>query len=317
MLLKDAINEFIVDRRSLGCKPATLQFYQARLRESMRFLEGRGVSEVEGITRSEVRALFAHLNEQVYEQRLKEATVAAHGRALRAFCAFCTAEGWMKDNPMKDRPQVKVPEELPDTLSLEEIARLLAVCGDDDLGIRDRALMLLMLDTGLRAGEVCALTLNDVVLNGDRGEVTVQARSSKNAKERTVPIWTKTVEVIRAWLEVRPSEAATLFVASDGKKLTVRPLTESGLNQMMRRRAKQAGVNGKRRWCHIWRHTFAKLYVLGNGRVSGDLETLRRLLGHKSLETVRIYLGFKSEDLEWRHWELSPVRRLLEKGMSK
>lgn len=316
MLVKNAINEFTVGRRSLGRKRATLQFYQARLRKFVRFLEKRGVSEMEEISRSEVRAFFAHLYERVDKQELSEATVAAHDRALRAFCAFCTAEKWMESNPMKSRPRVKAPEKLPDTLSLEEIDLLLAACGDDELGRRDRTLMLLMLDTGLRAAEVCALTLDDVMLNGDRGKVTVKAESNKNATERTVPIWTDTVEAIKAWLEVRPSEAAALFVAWNGNKLTVRPLTADGLNQMMRRRAKQAGVNGHQRWCHIWRHTFAKNYVLGNGNVSGDLETLRRLLGHKKLETVKIYLGFKNEDLERRHWELSPVRRLAEQRVN-
>jgi integrase/recombinase XerD len=76
----------------------------------------------------------------------------------------------------------------------------------------------------------------------------------------------------------------------------------------MRRHAARAGVHGKRRWCHIWRHTFARMYVVRGG----DLETLRRLLGHESLETVRIYLEFRTQDLENLHFKLSPMRQVME-----
>ncbi len=244
----------------------------------------------------------------LYQRELSQDTVSAYDRATRAFCRFCMAEEWLEKDPMASRPRLKQAHSLPDTLSLEEIDRMLGTCDDSALGLRDRAIMLLMLDTGLRAGEVVGLTVEYLVLNGDRGIVIILATKAKGQDNRVVPIWTETVRALKAWQEVRPGGVQTVFVASDGYRLTSNTMTVDSLNKMMRRRAKRANINSKRRWCHIWRHTFAKTYVLAGG----DLETLRRLLGHRSLETVRIYLGFRNDELEQRHWELSPVRQLLE-----
>jgi integrase/recombinase XerD len=171
---------------------------------------------------------------------------------------------------------------------------------------RDLTVMLLMLDTGLRAGEVVNLTMDRLALNGDRGTVRIPAAKAKGKEDRVVPIWSKTVAALKAWLEIRPSAAETVFVASNGRGLTTDRLKPGGLNQMMHRRAEQAGIEGKERLCHIWRHTFAKRYVLGGG----DLATLARLMGHESLETLKKYLKFRTKELEERHWELSPVRQL-------
>jgi len=304
MKFQDAINEFILDRESLGRKPKTLRFYRTNLKGLTTFLESQDVVTVGELGRGDMRAFFAVLN----RCGLSDDTLAAYDRSVRTFFKFCMAEGWLEEDPMADRPRLKQAESLPDTLSMEEMDRLLATCDDSPLGRRDLAIMLLMLDTGMRAGEVVRLTMNRLTLNSERGKITIPARKAKGKKDRTVLIWTDTVEALKVWLEVRPVGAETVFVASDGYRLTTRPLEVDGLGALVRRRAKRAGVSGKQRWCHIWRHTFAKRYVLGGG----DLETLRRLLGHRNLETVKIYLKFKVSELEKRHWELSPVRQLSE-----
>ena len=298
-----ALAEFLLDRESFGRRPNTIKFYRANVSRLLVFLRSRGLSDVAEIDRAAIRAYFA----EVHQRGKSQGTIAAYDRAIRAFCRFCETEGWLERTPMAGRPRIKPSAKMPDTLERDEIHRLLATCEDWPLGVRDRAIMLLMLDTGMRAGEVVSLTLDRLELDGDRGQAIIPAEIAKGHADRVLPIWSATVDALRSWLAIRPAESEAVFVSADGwRQLKVEPFTYQGLSQMMRRRAKQAGINGKHRWCHIWRHTFARMYVLAGG----DLETLRRLLGHSSLETVRIYLQFATQDLKQKHWQLSPVRQV-------
>jgi len=302
MDIRAAVAEFLLDRESLGRAPKTLRFYRTQLGQFSEFMVCREHVAVSDVTRSTVRAFFASL----HRREIRQGTLAAYDRALRTFCRFCQVEGWLCEDPFKGRPRIKPSHSLPDTFELSEIGQLLETCDGEPLGIRDRAIMLLMLDTGLRAGEVVTLTEGQLDMNGDRGTISISADESKGVNDRVVPFWQDTLVALRSWLAVRPVGAETVFVASDGTQLTKEPLTTSGLNQIMRRRCRDAGVEPKDRLCHIWRHTFAKAYV----RDGGDLETLRRMLGHATLDTVRIYLGFKTEEIEALHFEHSPVRQL-------
>ena len=102
-----------------------------------------------------------------------------------------------------------------------------------------------------------------------------------------------------AWLTVRPTETDLVFPGQRGQ------LQRSGIYQILKRLARRAGVTGRFN-PHSFRHFFASSYV-ANG---GDLETLRRLLGHSDLETTRQYLHFEQSVLQARHDALSPVARL-------
>lgn len=307
MNLGASLCEFILDRQSLGLAKASIRFYRTHVGAFVAFLVEQGCERVEGVDRHLLRAFFAHLNERAERSEIAPATVAAYERAVRTFCRFCFAEGWLPRDPMRGRRRAKVPRSLPDTWSIDEVRALLATCDPSPAGLRDRAIMVLLLDTGLRAGEVVALTPGCLTLGDDRGCVRVRAEWTKSAVGRTVPLYTDTVDALRAWLNVRPEGARTVFVALDGHRVpTDQPLTVSGLNQALRARVERAGVPVKAKLCHIWRHTFARLYVQGGG----DLETLRRLLGHQSLETTQVYLGFRDDEIADRHFELSPVRRL-------
>ena len=153
MDLRSAIDEFITDRESLGRKPKTLRFYRVQLTQFAAQVDKDGTLEIEQVSRSQIRNFFAWLNRRSTTQ----GTLAAYDRALRAFLRFCVSEGRLGDDPMSGRPRIKPPRSLPDTFDLREVARLLDTCENNEMGLRDRAIMLLMLDTGLRAGEVVEL----------------------------------------------------------------------------------------------------------------------------------------------------------------
>lgn len=306
MNLQAALDEFIIDRQSFNRKPSTLHFYRSHLGGLVSFLLTRDVVDVAALNRSQVRSFFAHLS----TLELSTCTRAAYDRTLRTFFKFCQAEQWLSEDPMANRPRIRPARPQPDTFTLDEVRQLLETCDSSPLGVRDKAIMLLLLDTGLRAGELVDLVPDRVQFHGDRGLVFIPAGESKGVSDRSVPFWTKTLTALDAWLSIRPP-AETIFVASTGRRtLTNRALTPSGLNQLIRRHCLQAHLIGKRRLCHIWRHTFASRYVIAGG----DLESLRLLLGHQSLDTVRIYLSFKVHDLVDKHFQLSPVRQLYAEG---
>ena len=133
---------------------------------------------------------------------------------------------------------------------------------------RDFALILLMIDTGMRLSEVASLNLADVDLIEGRCRVI-----GKGSRERLVPIGRRTRKALRAWTSVRrPSPAANspLFVAPRGSRLSAR-----GIHQLVRRLARRAGIETR---CspHVLRLTFARAF-LTNG---GDVFSLQRILGH-------------------------------------
>jgi integrase/recombinase XerD len=309
MKIRTAIAEFLLDRESFGRKPATIRFYRSHLNGIAGFLEENGVTELGLLEVAEVRGLARKFFAELQRSDLSHNTIAAYDRVLRAFSRFVKQEGWTNVDVMQTRPRIHQRQRPPDTLSLTEISALLDTCGENPFGLRDRAIMFLMLDTGLRAGEVVGLLIDDVTFGEGQAHVLVRAEVSKSDRDRIVPFWNDTEDVLQDWLAVRPPGGEHFFVTSDGVNLTNGPITTSGLNQLMRRHAREAGLEDEHgRWCHIWRHTFAKQYVMAGG----DLESLRRMLGHAQLETVQIYLAFRNDEIMAMHNRLSPVRQLAE-----
>jgi len=300
--IHEAVQEFLVDRQSLGRADATVRFYRTHLIAFADYLDDLGTKSLGDLSRQGLRGFFAYLHQRDITQN----TLAAYDRAIRAFLHWCQHEFSFKRDLFAGRPRIRQSQKMPETWTDDEIKALLEVCRDDGIGVRDHAIMLLFLDTGLRAGELVSLTMDDLTLGQDQGMVRVLPEHSKSKRERNVPICAETMHWLRAWIKVRPSEAVPLFVACDGVNLGTEPLTAGGLNQLVRRRVEKAGIKAKPRLCHIWRHTFAKRYVVAGG----DLETLRRLLGHTSLDVTRRYLNFRTADLREKHRQFSPVGRL-------
>lgn len=150
---------------------------------------------------------------------------------------------------------------------------------------RDYALIMLMLHTGLRAGEVCALTLGDVTISDRKGQVIVQA--GKGSKQRTLPLNQPIRKALTSWLQVRPaSEHRQVFLGQRGDALT-----ESALRRILEALSRRANVDASP---HTLRHTFGKRLV-DNGVT---LEKVAALMGHSSLNTTRMYLTPGQQDLE-------------------
>lgn len=159
---------------------------------------------------------------------------------------------------------------------------------------RNRAIILLMLDTGIRAQELCDLKIEDVDNRNNR----IYVRMGKGMKERTLPFSPRTGQMIWRYVAARKdtNPEDPLFLS----KIS-RPLTRTKLSEMFRNIGKRAGVNNVHP--HRFRHTFAIQYL----RNGGNAYTLQMMLGHSTLETVRLYLRIAQVDIDTMHRKASPV----------
>jgi site-specific recombinase XerD len=160
--------------------------------------------------------------------------------------------------------------------------------------LRDRGIILLLVDTGMRASELCNLRVGDLDLKNRTILVL-----GKGDKEREVRISSRTAQTIWRYLATRDdagSPKAFLFTTHEGFCIS-----RHSLRRMLKRTGDRAGVRGAN--VHRFRHTFA-IQLLRNG---GNIFALRRMLGHSSLEMVDTYLDISQADVEAVHQEASPV----------
>ena len=158
---------------------------------------------------------------------------------------------------------------------------------------RNRAILLLLLDTGIRAQELCDLTMEDVDRRNNRIQVF-----GKGAKERSLPFSPRTGQALWRYMAQRHDALPNDFVFVSKE---LRQLSRSKVADMFRKLGRRAGV--KNVHPHRFRHTFAIQYL----RNSGDPYTLQALLGHSTMEMVRYYVRLAQVDLELAHRRASPV----------
>jgi integrase/recombinase XerC/integrase/recombinase XerD len=185
-------------------------------------------------------------------------------------------------------------------LTQEEIGRVLG-CIDQNTasGARNYAILILLLDTGLRCSEMLNMELEDVNIGG--GYLKVMG---KGGKERIVPFGASVQKaLLRYLLHFRPEpfnlSLQNFFLTLDGK-----PLTKNSIKMIFQRIAHKSGV--KRLHPHLCRHTFATSYLI-NG---GDVFSLQQILGHTTLEMVRRYVTLASAHVTVQHRKFSPMDRL-------
>lgn len=266
--------------------PSTRQWYRKRLGV---FVEFAGDVCPRELSPTLLRAFRAHL----VDAGLSPHTVHGHQRATRRFCAWLVDEGVLPRNVARDVPLIRLPQQPPKALTDEDLDRLLARLPAESA--RDRAIVLLLVDTGCRVGGLCSLTRE--ALDLERGCATVVEKGSRG---RRVYFTEMTAAALRVWLAARPAvESDAVFVSRSGA-----PLTENGVRLMLERVAKRAGVRGRIN-PHSFRHAFARSFL----RNGGNLATLGRILGHApgSPVTARYYAIFDDAELQEFHGRYSPL----------
>ena len=289
-----AAESFLTDRKASGLTLQSVEFYAFRLKDFIRYCDGQAVTLVQDITPDFLRRYLLALAEGH-----NAGGVHAAFRTLRAFLRWLEAEEVMPPewkNPIRKVKPPKLPTEPLKPVSLDDVAALLASCTQGDNAERDRALFLFLLDTGIRARELCNVNLEDV----EFGAGAVLIRQGKGRKPRTVFIGRKTRRALRSYLRTRRDNSPALFVTVEGDRLSY-----NGLREILRRRARDAGLKDEPT-LHQFRRAFA-LNMLRNG---ADIFSLQRLMGHSDLSVLRRYLAQTDQDGQAAHLRAGPVDRM-------
>lgn len=286
------LRDFILDVRAANRSEATIAYYKEKIQPFLAFLRDQDVTVPAQLRANHIRAFLVHLGES-----RGAGGVHAYWRAVRAFVRFLVREDALERNPLAKMRSPKLDQELLEPVQAETVRAMLETCNKSEVSLRDRALIFTLLDTGLRAGEMVALNVGDVDL--DDGSVMV--RRAKSRKGRIVFVGRQARRAIAAYLRTRMDAGVKdpLWLAYHTTGDRTR-LGYNGLRDIMRRRAKMAGVAAPS--LHSFRRAFA-LTMLRNG---ADIVSLGRLMGHGSLPVLQRYLKQIKEDLGEVHALHSP-----------
>jgi integrase/recombinase XerD len=297
--LEGLIDLYLLRCQVEGKSPNTIHAYSETLRRFLHIAREEGLPE--DVARIEPAHLYTYLGRFT---GLSAETRHRYFREVRCFFNWLVAAGYLQESPFRSLRNVRLPQRIVRPFSPEEVARLLA-CREPSsaAGARDRAILLVLLDTGVRCSELVHAALDD--LNLEAGRLNVL--HAKGNKQRIVPFASRCREALQHYLGFRGSEAGPLFVAA-GRHRTLRPgvaLRPNGLKQLLRRLGRQAGL--AKVHAHRFRHTFATWAIEQDAR---ELD-VQHLLGHASPDMVRRYAStYNSEQAARRHVMFSPVERL-------
>ncbi|MCL2753799.1 MAG: tyrosine-type recombinase/integrase [Defluviitaleaceae bacterium] len=283
MKLTEAFDTFILEQQLRGNTEKTIRGYKGFISQFMTWLETCNIYEVSALTLKHIQGYQLHLSTRRCDnknQKLTRRTVRTYMRHIRIFLAFCFEESFINE-PIHQK--IKLPKAEKPTIEIinnSEADYLLSVFGDDILAHRNRAIIYLMLDCGLRLSEVAGIKTNDI--NITNGYIKVMG---KGRKGRIVPIGKKVCEAIHAYKYIRPHSF------SDNIFLSVHetPITANGIAQMINRLKKQTGIH--RLHAHLLRHTFATNFLIYN---LGDVYELSRILGHSDIRITEGYVQLAS-----------------------
>ena len=275
---------------------STRCWYRRRLADFGRFAGDVAVADV---TTPMLRAYRA----QLVERDLSPHSIHGYQRAVRRLFSWLVAEGVIERDVAREVPLVKLPAQPPKALSDDDLTRLLARLPAED--VRNRAIILFLVDTGCRVGGIVSLVLDSVDLES-RCALVVE----KGKKARRVYFTEMTAAAIDLYRRVRPAgESEALFVSSSGTALTT-----NAIRLMLERVGKRAGVKGRIN-PHCFRHAFARSFL----RNGGNLAALGRILGHApgSQVTARYYAVWDDRELQEYHDRYSPLAKLNEGGRDR
>ena len=316
MQLTEAIEGYLLDSAAEGYSELTLRVYRSALLTMADFL-GES-NELADIQPQEIRDFMRYLRTEYRPRRksgnldpLSTASLHRYWKAVRSFFGWAERH-WGISRPDSDlkMPAYTNKEIVP--FNEDELHKLMQACenvavdpGDRDpykfrrpTRFRDKAILLLLLDTGVRVGECTRLKMGDV--NLETGEVRVCPHHVRKTRPRTTYLGKAARRAVWRYLadreDRRPDDP--LFTTTDNK-----PMTTHAIRSLLRRMGKRSGVQNVHP--HRFRHTFA-IQFLRNG---GDIFTLKRLLGHATLEMVNKYLNLAKSDVAEAHRRASPAAR--------
>jgi site-specific recombinase XerD len=305
MSIDSLLNRYALTAKSEGKSPATIEHTTRVVRFFTDFLGG--ITDVRTVKADDLRRFVLALQQkdkwsgtaQAKPQKITGTSVNTYIRGVKSFWRWLEREDLIKTNPVANVPAPKLPKRLPKVLTEDELARVFkAAFASDD---RDRAIVYLLADSGMRLGELVKLNMED--FDGKGNVLKVSGKTG----ERAVFITDATHGAVGVYcMDVRPKPVREnrLFLTHDGY-----PLTTYRVQKILVRIGKKAGLT-IRLSPHKIRHTTATMML----RAGANLETVRRTLGHTQIATTERYLHLTDRDVAEAHRQYSPVARLKRTG---
>jgi site-specific recombinase XerD len=289
--LKIAHDLFILECQSRRFTAHTLRFYRGRLSLFLRWCDAEGIDELADLTHHHIRKYFISVQDRGVSSSYQE----SFARAIRSFLNYCVRDELLDESPFKKVQPPRLEKKVLAAIDKASIKLIIEACKTE----RDKAICLVMLDSGVRASELCALSVGDVDMIS--GEVKVQM--GKGQKGRVTYIGPKTrKQVLRYFAKERngqPDPKEPLFPSHN----TGKHLKYYGLTQMLAAIAKETGVKFS---AHAFRRTFA-INSIRNGM---NIYILAKLMGHTGIVILRAYLSILDDDLQTAHEKYGVVDNL-------
>ena len=287
---KEYVEAYLRDQYRRNCKPNTLQSTFTNLDIFLSFVKASGKSHLEEITRQD---LFAFIE---YEQDRGMSPVTVHTRLgrIKAFIHFLVEQEVVRGDILTRRLTVKVPDSLPRAMEPVDVKELLSVIDST----RDRAMIVVLLRTGMRIGELLSLLVREVNLKERRIEIY---EAEKTRVGRVVYLSEDALVCLKAWFKQRDPNRKLLFYAKGRHSMTY-----ANARLVFTKYLAKAGLIHRGYTLHCLRHTCASELLNGGMR----LECLQQLLGHSTIEMTRRYARLTDKTREAEYFQaMSKIER--------
>jgi site-specific recombinase XerD len=322
-------DRWIRDGADNGHSPETGKLRRVIADRLLWFLEDRGHASCGN---DEVRDFFAHLRtahpggrwgDHRFTKAARPQTLHTYHSYLRTFFNYLVLERRLHASPMARIKAPRLDGDQVQPFSEKELEALFDAAGRSRHPTRDRAILCLLLDTGIRASELCGITYGDLDLNNNAVTVTGKGNKTRRVYFSATTygaLWDCVWEDASAKPSQRdfkrtgrlpqgarvPLKSDDPLFRSDRGRGSGMALTRSGLLQLVERLGATAGITGARCTPHTFRHTFAVTFL----RNGGNVFTLQQILGHSSLKVTHRYVALAEADIEYQQRRYSPVEAL-------
>jgi integrase/recombinase XerD len=286
-LAKEHFLKFLYQKYQRNCKFKTLSNYYAAIVPFLCFVEGSGKQRPDQLSKQDLEAFI----EKEQDRGMKPATLRLRLVCIHSFLQYLLDAGHVPPQVLRRKVRIKLPKALPRAMDPMDVQRLLATVHD----VRDRAMILVMLRTGLRIGEVLELKVADVHL-AERKLLIYEGE--KNHIGRVVCLSVDAYEALQQWLFIRDPKIEIVFYSRRR-----RPMAYTTAREIFIKYLKRAELSHKRYCLHSLRHTFATDLLNAGMR----LECLQQLLGHSSLEMTLRYARLSDKTREEEYFKAMAI----------
>jgi integrase/recombinase XerD len=290
--LGEALEKYLLHCKAKNLAERTIKSYEYEVGRFFDYAKGKRIASIGEINKDIIEGYTL----KMIDEMNKKTSVNSNLRAVRAFCNYCFRNGYI-ENKFKVN-MLKTQKKIKETYTDKELELLLEkpdVKKCDFAEYRTWVLINWMMSTGNRIKTIRNIKIKDL----DFESGYIRLRATKNRYQQIIPFGKRLQEIIREYIEYREGkEEDFLFCNIYGEKITTTAFTTSIRRYNLRRGVSKTSS-------HLFRHTFAKKWIL-NG---GDIFRLQKLLGHKSLEIVKEYVNMFGDDLKDGFEEFNPLNQ--------